>query len=220
MGKPVQKILIPEWQLQRVWGIRQREGPRNMKFSHALGEFYCRGSWTPVFFCLFLFCFLGPHPWHMGVPRLGVESEQHLLAPATATPDVSRVCNLHHSSHQCQILNPLSKTRDRTRVLWILVGFITRWTTTGISFVLAMSVACRSSWEGIKSAPQQWQCQLLNPLSHEGTPRAPPLRKAGHESLDTVDLLFSLVSCYWRASLCFSNVQGMALPSFVLLKSS
>ena len=26
-------------------------------------------------FCFVLFCFLGPHPWPMEVPRLGVESE-------------------------------------------------------------------------------------------------------------------------------------------------
>ena len=50
------------------------------------------------------------------VPRLGVESE--LLLPAytrtTAKPDLSRICDLHHSSRQCQILNPLSEARDRT----------------------------------------------------------------------------------------------------------
>ena len=46
-------------------------------------------------FLLFL-----PHPWHMEVPRLGVKSELQLPAYATAiaTPDPSRVCDLHHSS--------------------------------------------------------------------------------------------------------------------------
>ena len=29
-------------------------------------------------------------------------------------PDLSQVCDLHHSSGQCWILNPLSETRDRT----------------------------------------------------------------------------------------------------------
>ena len=49
----------------------------------------------------FFFCFLGPHPWHMEVPRLGVELELQLLAFATATamPDPSHVCNLHHTAH-------------------------------------------------------------------------------------------------------------------------
>ena len=51
---------------------------------------------------------------HMEVLRLGVESELQLPAYATAiaTPDPSHICNLHHSSRQCQILNPLSEARD------------------------------------------------------------------------------------------------------------
>ena len=55
----------------------------------------------------------------MEVPRLGVRSELQLLAytTATATPDPSFVCNLHHSSWQHQILNPLSEARDGTCVL-------------------------------------------------------------------------------------------------------
>ena len=64
-------------------------------------------------------CFLGLQLWHTEVPRLGVESELQLLAYATATPveDLSHICDLHHSSQQCRILNPLSKARDWTHVL-------------------------------------------------------------------------------------------------------
>ena len=52
----------------------------------------------------------------MEVPRLGVQMELWLLAytRATAMPDPSRVCVLHHSSGQRQILNPPSKARDQT----------------------------------------------------------------------------------------------------------
>ena len=47
---------------------------------------------------LFILLFLrGPHQWHMEVPRLGVESELQLLVYATAIPDQSHVCDLHHS---------------------------------------------------------------------------------------------------------------------------
>ena len=55
----------------------------------------------------------------MEVLRVGVQSELYLLAytTATATQDLSRVCDLHHSSQWCQILNPLSKARNRTYVL-------------------------------------------------------------------------------------------------------
>ena len=61
----------------------------------------------------FFLVFLGLPPWHMQVPRLGVESELQLpayaKAAATATRDSSRIFDLHHSSQQCQILSPLSK---------------------------------------------------------------------------------------------------------------
>ena len=82
---------------------------------------------TGVSFLFYLF-FLGPHPWHVEVPRLGVESELQLpsYTTATATLDLSRVCNLHHSSWQHQILNPLSEVRDWTSSSWvILVGLVT-----------------------------------------------------------------------------------------------
>ena len=55
----------------------------------------------------------------MEFPRLGVELELQLLAYTTATAmqDLSHVYNLHHSSQQHQILNPVSEARDRTCVL-------------------------------------------------------------------------------------------------------
>ena len=60
----------------------------------------------------------------MEVPRLGVETELQLLAyaTATATQDLSLICDLHHSSWQLGILNPLSKARDQTCIL-----MVTRW---------------------------------------------------------------------------------------------
>ena len=66
------------------------------------------------FFFFFVFFFIGPHLQHMEIPRLGVESELQLLAYTTATAmqDPSRACNLHHSSRQCQIPNPLNEARD------------------------------------------------------------------------------------------------------------
>ena len=52
----------------------------------------------------------------MEVPRLGVELELLLsdCATATAMQDLSYVCDLHHSSRQRRILNPLMEARDRT----------------------------------------------------------------------------------------------------------
>ena len=57
----------------------------------------------------------------MEVPRLGANLELQLLAyaRATATRDPSLVCDLHQSSRQRQILNPLGKARDQTRNLMV-----------------------------------------------------------------------------------------------------
>ena len=70
------------------------------------------------YLCL-LFFFLGLLLPHMEVPRLRVELELQLpaYAPAVATRDPSCVCDLHYSSLQCQKLNPLGETRDRTLIL-------------------------------------------------------------------------------------------------------
>ena len=64
----------------------------------------------------FHFCFWGPHPRHMEIPRLGVEWELQLPACARAigTWDLSCVWDLHHSLWQHRILNPLREARDRT----------------------------------------------------------------------------------------------------------
>ena len=62
----------------------------------------------------FFFFFLGLHMRHIDVPRLGVESELWLPVCATATvkPDPSLVFDVHHSSRQCRIFNPLKQVRD------------------------------------------------------------------------------------------------------------
>ena len=55
----------------------------------------------------------------MEVPRLGVQSELQPLAYTTAiaTQDPGLVYDLHHSSQQRLILDPLSEPRDRTCIL-------------------------------------------------------------------------------------------------------
>ena len=63
--------------------------------------------------------FLGPHLWHMEIPRLGVESELQLLAyiTAKAMQDLSYVCNLCHSSWLHWIFNPPREARDQTCII-------------------------------------------------------------------------------------------------------
>ena len=63
----------------------------------------------------------------MEVPRLVAESELQLPAYTTATAmqDPSCDLNLHLSSRQHRILNPMTEARDRTCVLMdILVSFL------------------------------------------------------------------------------------------------
>ena len=66
----------------------------------------------------FFFFLIGPLLQHMDVPKLGVKLELQLRAFATATamPDPSHICDLHCSSEQHQILNPLSGARDQTHI--------------------------------------------------------------------------------------------------------
>ena len=76
-------------------------------------------SLSLLFFFFFFFVFwpfLGPLPRHREVPRLGVHSElwPRAYARATATWDLSHVCDLYHIPWQHGILNPQSKARDRT----------------------------------------------------------------------------------------------------------
>ena len=63
----------------------------------------------------------------MEVLRLGVKLELQLPAytPATGMADPNSICDLHHSSRQYRILNPLSEARDEPTSSWILVGFVT-----------------------------------------------------------------------------------------------
>ena len=85
---------------------------------------------TQALFYFILFVFLGVHLWHMGVPRLGVESELQMLAYATAaaTPDPSCVCKLHCSYSNIGSLTHLVRPgielnlhpMDTNRVLFLL----------------------------------------------------------------------------------------------------
>ena len=95
-----------------------------------------------LFFCLFLFfvfwlfffCFLGPYLQHMEAPSLGVKSELQLPAYTTATArwNLSCICDLHHSSWQHWIPDPLREARDRTCILVDTSQICFCFTTMGI----------------------------------------------------------------------------------------
>lgn len=91
----------------------------NKKVPAALQILWQEENKLHLFFLLFFFYFLEPHLQHTEVPKLGVTSEQWLLAytTGTATRHPSHGCDLYHRSRQHQIFNPQGEARDRTCVL-------------------------------------------------------------------------------------------------------
>ena len=70
------------------------------------------------FYIFFKFYFRAtPMAYGSSQARVPVGAVAATLCIATATTDLNLVCDLHHSSWQCQILNPLSKAREQTHVL-------------------------------------------------------------------------------------------------------
>ena len=78
-------------------------------------------------FVFFFLVFLGPHPRHMEVPRLGVESELQLLTYTTATairdPSMSATYTIAHSN--AGSLAHWAGPGIEPASSWILVRFIT-----------------------------------------------------------------------------------------------
>ena len=69
----------------------------------------------------------------MEVPGLGTELELQLQAYATAVLGQIHVCDLHHSSWQRRILNPLSEARDWTYNLMYNISRISyQWAMPGM----------------------------------------------------------------------------------------
>ena len=104
-----------------------------------------QGKETSNSFCFlgFLFFALGLHPRHMEVPRLGIQSELQLLA--TAVPDLSRICDLHHSSQQLRILNHWARPGIKPANSWLLLGFVS---TVPPRKLLKQFFYHVQSWEG------------------------------------------------------------------------
>ena len=99
------------------------------------GQFAFRGGilFLSCYFKLFLFYFLfnffvilGPQPWHMEIPKLGVQAELQLPAytTATATTYPSHLSDLHHSLQQHWILSP-PRPGIKPMSSGILVRFVT-----------------------------------------------------------------------------------------------
>ena len=87
---------------------------------------------TTYIFFFFCFCFLGPHPGHMEIPRLGVQSELQ-LSDYVPQPQqcqiwaVSATCTTAHSNSRS--LTHWAKPGIEPASSWILVRFVNHWAT-------------------------------------------------------------------------------------------
>ena len=120
----------------------------------------------PVCLCFALFCLLfRAAPEAYEVSRLRVESELQLPADATATAmwDMSCVCNLHHSSWPCWILNPLSEARDRTCIFMDTSQVLNRLSHNGNS---RKEIASAAHLQGHQQSPGQGWCPPFNHTPH------------------------------------------------------
>ena len=102
-----------------------------------------------VVYCIVFFVFLGPHPQRMEVPRLGGQSElqQPAYTTTTAMRNPNHICDLHHSSWQHWIFNPLSKAGDWIHILMNTSRVCYHWATTGSPDVFLVWGGKNALWE-------------------------------------------------------------------------
>ena len=139
------------------------------------------------FFFFFFFLFQGLHLRHVEVPRLGVKLELQLPAcQIWTTPDLSCICDLYRSSWQCQILDPLSKAKVRTRVFmdasW--VHFHCAITGTPAYLFFWGGALWHIEFLGQRSG-QSYRRAMLDPLTYCGGPGIEPVScrcRDGHRS--------------------------------------
>ena len=150
---------------------------------------------------------------HMEVPRLGINLELQLLAYTTATEtrDSSCIFDLHHSSSQHGILNPLSKARDQSHILmdtsrvlnllshdrnshpWILTEY------------LPSSRPCMRRRTGAHrdSLALTWQSEALTrPWTHTGEGPRLTLRTPDLSSLRDLAPFKALLRCHLLTETC------------------
>ena len=112
-------------------------------------------------FYLFIYLFIAFfRATGMEVSSLGIKPEVKLLAytTAAATPHLSHVCNLHHSSGQDRIVNPLSQPRDQTWVLTHISPVHYCWTTMGtpVEYSLIFAIFNFLICKMVKIKPHSW----------------------------------------------------------------
>ena len=110
-------------------------GDKNLKYLYTLRV--CQCIVVFVLFCFWFFAFLWLYLQHIEVSRLGT---------GMATLDLSHICDLCHSSQQCQILNPLSEARNQTHIPMDPSLVCYHWATTGTAGMEYLE-APEASWD-------------------------------------------------------------------------
>ena len=115
--------------------------------------FFLFSFFLSFFFFFFLLVFFrAGHLQHIEVLRLWVESELQLLTGLCHSHSYARssyICDLYLSLRQCQILNPLSVTRDQTHILMDTSHFLNPLSHNGNSeriraFYLSLGTCLKS----------------------------------------------------------------------------
>ena len=128
MNRPNESLRKQKKQLNQTW---HSDFPfivlsANLYLNGGYKGLWVLGFWTSehlffLFFPFFFFFFFRAIPATYESYRargwIGATAGSLHHGPSKLGSDLSHICNLHYSSLQCQIFNPLSEVRDRTRIL-------------------------------------------------------------------------------------------------------
>ena len=89
---------------------------------------------------------------------------------ATATPNPSRIYNLHHSSLQRRILKPPSKARDQTCNLLVSSRIRFHYTTTGTPLPISLKTFCSDGEASGSGRFKQVRVTEISRLERGGLP--------------------------------------------------
>ena len=98
----------------------------------SMWDIYFKGLLTLLLLLLLLLFRASPMAY--GSSQVKLELQLPAYATATVTQDTSHVCDLHRSSQQCWILNPLREARDWTCILMDTSRVPYCWATMGTPY--------------------------------------------------------------------------------------
>ena len=112
-------------------------------------------------------------------------------ATATAMPDTSFICDLHHSSWQCWILNPVNEAMDWTCILMDTRQIRLLWATTGTPTLYFLITLSNNTWQFLPFPYKaRWQDTVppkccLHPILVDAMILLPPPLFSMHEPAST-----------------------------------